>query len=77
MQSFRCVLAALLQVASQLTLVQPQKGDTVRVLQADCIGRTATIVGSDGADGIVKLPPNEVKILQMRHMGVLVGHSSP
>ncbi|MCJ1430454.1 hypothetical protein MMC29_008372 [Sticta canariensis] len=62
-----------LQMGSQLTLVQPHKGDTVRVLQAEGLGRTAVIVGEDGADGIVKMPPNdEVKILQMSHMGVLV-----
>ena len=48
----------------------------MRVLRGEGVGRTALLIGLDGADGILRFAhedaTNDVKILQLSNLGVFV-----
>ena len=56
--------------------MQPRKGDTVRVLRGEGVGLIASLIGLDGADGILRFAQqdakNDVKILQLSNLGLII-----
>ena len=50
----------------ELDVVRPAKKDKLIILKGDLAGSTGTLIGIDGADGIVKMVSNsDIKILDL------------
>jgi len=55
-----------------LTPSAPKRKDEVKVIKGDMVGSTGTLIGIDGADGIVKMAVNlDIKILDLHLLGVI------
>jgi transcription elongation factor SPT5 len=56
-----------------LEAVLPRKKDTIKIIRGDYAGGIGTLIGIDGADGIVKMTVNlDIKILDLHHLAIYV-----
>ncbi|KAF4528479.1 hypothetical protein B566_EDAN013026 [Ephemera danica] len=53
---------------SQLEPVVPQRGDQVKVILGEDREAVGTLLSIDNNEGVVKLSPDEVKMLQLRYL---------
>jgi transcription elongation factor SPT5 len=54
--------------AEQLEPVVPQRGDQVKVILGEDREAVGTLLSIDNNEGVVKLSPDEVKMLQLRYL---------
>ena len=58
----------------ELEIVRPAKKDKLIILAGDLAGHTGSLIGIDGADGIVKMAANsDIKILDLERCAKLGG----
>ncbi len=54
-----------MHTVSELAPVVPSKGDDVILISGESKGDVASLIGLDGADGIVKMPDHDISIFSM------------